>query len=384
MNEPSEVLDAEKPITEYNPIRAAIAELATKYKGILFDVSTTKGMEAAKAARAEVREPRYNVEKIRKLLKEPALAFAKRIDDEAKEYTASLLAIETPIDGVIKSEELRKAAEKAERERIQAKRDEEIQTRIGEIGLALVAAAGKSSAEVAVAIDNLASIKITEVDYGDRAGEAEVLRRRALVTLGEVLAAVEAQEAEQKRLVTERLAFEREQIAVREKAEAARKEEEARLALEREKSRRKQAEQQAINDAARKEIEEARQKLEAEQAEARRIAEAAQAEIDRKQAELDAQRAASAKEEQDRVESELNAKREAEESARLLAESKAKADAEEEARRMRQQFSKNGPGDDAIIAHLSEFYNVHESSVITWLLAMDLDAVSKRLAEEFA
>lgn len=200
MNDLSEVLDVEKPIAEYNPIRAAIAELATKYNGIVFDVSSTKGMDAAKAARAEVREPRYNVEKIRKLLKEPALAFAKRIDDEAKEYTASLLAIETPIDEVIKAEELRKATEKAERERIQAELDAEIQTRIGEIGLVLVAAAGKPSEAVAATINDLANIQITETDYGDRAGEAEVLRRRALVTLNEMLGAVEAQEAEQKRL----------------------------------------------------------------------------------------------------------------------------------------------------------------------------------------
>ena len=41
------------------------------------------------------------------------------------------------------------------------------------------------------------------------------------------------------------------------------------------------------------------------------------------------------------------------------------------------------PSDEAIIAALALHYRVHESKVIAWLLAMDLDAASKRMASEF-
>lgn len=42
------------------------------------------------------------------------------------------------------------------------------------------------------------------------------------------------------------------------------------------------------------------------------------------------------------------------------------------------------PDDDAIIGVLTLHYRVHESKVIEWLLAMDLDAASNRMAREFA
>jgi cation transport ATPase len=69
-------------------------------------------MEAAKAARAEIREPRFAVEKVRKAAKAPLLAIGRRIDAEAVRITEAILAIEEPIDGQIKAEEARKVAER--------------------------------------------------------------------------------------------------------------------------------------------------------------------------------------------------------------------------------------------------------------------------------
>lgn len=42
------------------------------------------------------------------------------------------------------------------------------------------------------------------------------------------------------------------------------------------------------------------------------------------------------------------------------------------------------PSDDAIIEVLALHYRVHESKIIEWLLSMDLEAASNRMAEEFA
>jgi len=42
------------------------------------------------------------------------------------------------------------------------------------------------------------------------------------------------------------------------------------------------------------------------------------------------------------------------------------------------------PSDDEIIAALALHFRVHESKVIEWLLDMNLDAATERMAEEFA
>ena len=42
-------------IVEYSPTEAALAELATRYKGVVYEVSKPEGMKAARAARAEIK-----------------------------------------------------------------------------------------------------------------------------------------------------------------------------------------------------------------------------------------------------------------------------------------------------------------------------------------
>ena len=103
-------------IAEYNETAAAIAVLREKYCTV-FDVTTTKGMEEAKKARAEVKGYRVALEKVRKEIKAPALERSRLIDEEAKRITAELQAIEEPIDQAIKAEEQRKEDEKAAKAR---------------------------------------------------------------------------------------------------------------------------------------------------------------------------------------------------------------------------------------------------------------------------
>ncbi len=92
----------EYQITEYNETAAAIAILRNKY-GTVFDVSTPKGLNAAREARAEVRSYRVSLEKLRVEIKAPALERTRLIDAEAKRITAELLAIDgtlTPLEAV--------------------------------------------------------------------------------------------------------------------------------------------------------------------------------------------------------------------------------------------------------------------------------------------
>ncbi len=71
-------------IVEYNATRTALAALNQTYKGIIFDVSTAKGMDEAKNARADIKRYRTELEKKRKEIKEPALNRCVLIDSEAR------------------------------------------------------------------------------------------------------------------------------------------------------------------------------------------------------------------------------------------------------------------------------------------------------------
>lgn len=360
-----EVLDPEKPIAAYNPIRAGIQAMREKYGKTVFSVATTKDMDATKAARAEVREVRYNVEKIRKTLKAPALAYSKRIDDEAKEYTEAILMIEAPIDELIKAEEHRKAEEKAERERIEAERRKAIDERIWGIGQFAISAGGLSSDKVAALLETLRAEEITLDDFGDRAGEAEIAKQQTLVRLQEMHTAAVTQEAEAKRLAAER-----------EKLDQQRREQEEREAQARAKAAAEEAERGA--------------EIERQQAELK----AQQDEIDRQRREIEEAKAAAAKAEQDRLDAiaaEEQVKRDAEvkaeqdkaDAAAAAAQKKADEEAAEAARRERVQFEQNGPGAHAIVETLALHYRVHEGAVLTWILAADFEQVSKDLMKEF-
>jgi colicin import membrane protein len=112
-------------IVEYSQTEAALADLASRYKGVLFDVTTPTGMSEAKRSRAEIRDYRVALEKKRVEIKAPALERCRLIDAEAKRITAELSALEDPIDSQIKVEERKKeearlAAERAELARIEA------------------------------------------------------------------------------------------------------------------------------------------------------------------------------------------------------------------------------------------------------------------------
>jgi hypothetical protein len=99
-------------LTEFSRVEGGLAALRAKHGNTVYEVTTTAGMDAAKAARAEIREPRFAVEKVRKAAKAPLLAIGRRIDAEAARITDAILAIETPIDDQIKVEEARKVAER--------------------------------------------------------------------------------------------------------------------------------------------------------------------------------------------------------------------------------------------------------------------------------
>ncbi|MEK7945754.1 hypothetical protein WKR98_13440 [Pigmentiphaga sp. YJ18] len=365
MNTPNEattveVLDPERFLVAYKPYKAAIAELTQKYQGVQFDVETTKGLEAAKAARREILEPVYATEKLRKQLKAPALEFAKRIDGDAKEIDTALRKLADPIEAQIKAREAAIEAEKEAKRLAEVRRQEELTRKISGIRQTVAEAAGQPSTYIAQIISDLA-LWGTEVSleiFGDRTGEAQLALDETRRRLADMKAQAEEREAEAARLEAERkaeaerLAAERAELerlraeqaerdrAAREQREAeekaaaqARAAEEAKLQAEREAlaAERRAAEQRQAEAAARAKAEQeaAQRKLDEErEAFERQKREAAEAEQRRIQAEEEARARAALEEARQKREREEAERREREaEQDRLHRASRAMLDA---------------------------------------------------------
>lgn len=281
-------------ITEYSKTDAALADLASRFKGVVFEVATREGMSAAIKARAEVRGYRVELEKVRVEIKAPALERCRLIDSEAKRIKDALEALEVPIDQQIKLEETRKERERAEREAAEAARIQGIQDAIAAINAVPPGMVGKASGVVA---DALAKMRECTIDAQEFQGTADETLSRAIAALEQLHAGALAQEkaaAEE----AARVKAEREELArLRAESEQRAREEQARIAEE----TRQRAEAAA---AARAKIEAeeraSREKIEAEQ----RAARAAREEEDRKA----------------RIERAAAAERQAAEDARLRAE----------------------------------------------------------------
>lgn len=276
-------------IQEYTQTAAAIAMLRQKYGNVAFDVATTKGMDAARQARAEVKGYRVALEKLRVELKAPALERTRLIDAEAKRITAELLAIEEPIDQQIKVEEQRKEEEKAAKARAEAARLAAIAARVSAIRNRVAEVANKPAEVIRAAMEQAQTLEVAPEAFQEFMPDA-------IAALDETRQALQT-------ALNARMDYELEQARIKEVQEA----EAARLQAEREELERLQAAEAA------RQAEEARKAEEARQAEAARL----QAERERQDAELRARRDA-----QEQAEREARQARAAEE-ARLRAEREA-------------------------------------------------------------
>lgn len=288
-------------IIEYNKTDAALAELSQRYTKAVYDVATSKGMDEAKVARAELRGYRVNLEKTRVEIKAPALERCRLIDAEAKRITAVLVDLEEPIDEQIKKEEKRKEEEAMAKVMAEQRRKDGIQVLIEAIrGRALVLA-GKPSIAIANALEVLEATEITEAEFMEFQAEARTALDAAIVRVRELHEAAIAHEAEAIRIKAER-----EELAkLRAEAEARDRERQAEIADE----NRKRAEEDRI---AREKIAEeqraSRAKIEAEER-------AAQAERQARER-VDFERRKAEQAARDAEEARLNAERERQDAER--------------------------------------------------------------------
>lgn len=110
----------EVALSRFGEWRIGAFALVQKYKGVVFDCLTTKGMADAVAARMEVRAPRYAAQNVAKASKSELAAVSKAVGAEEDAIIKFLAETEAAIDSQIKVAEEHKAMEKAERERQEA------------------------------------------------------------------------------------------------------------------------------------------------------------------------------------------------------------------------------------------------------------------------
>ncbi|WP_336273774.1 hypothetical protein [Vreelandella indica] len=208
-------------IAEYKPTAVALKKLADTYGGLVFEVTTTKGMNEAKAARKEVRGYRTALENKRKAIKAPALQRCRDIDDEAKTITAALRQLEDPIDEQIKAEEQRKEREKEEADRKERERVEKIKAGIEYIRLMPGKLIGESVLEMTASAHALRTHPIGEDRFAEFTQEALAAKQQAMQQLGSMIDAAKAQEelAEMKRQQAEAEATQKAEAAKAEEVE---------------------------------------------------------------------------------------------------------------------------------------------------------------------
>lgn len=247
----AELRKVEGAIAEIGSVGAGIAALREKFAGVTFNVTTPVGMDEAKAARQEIRQPRYQVERIRKAAKAPILEMGRALDREAGRIESELLAIESPIDQAITAEEERIENERQAKVEAERQRIEGIQARIQRIRDAANALHGLTIDQLERRIAGLEALEVN-ADFGEFQQNAEDARIASLSLLKTQLERAKEFAAEQ-----ERVRLEREELA-RQRAEQARLD----------------AEAKAKREAEQAELDRQRQEQEARDAELRRREEA--------------------------------------------------------------------------------------------------------------
>jgi hypothetical protein len=330
-----ELVVVQTAITKMDRVSEGLKDLSTRFAGVVFDVTTPKGMAEAKAARKEIAGPRIEVERIRKEAKAPILELGRKLDAEAKRITGELEKIEGPIDRQIVGEENRieaerQAAIKAEQDRVanHLKRLDAIRDRVR------LGAQAKSAAQVSELMNEVDSLVIdaTWQEYADAAADAKA---EAFTQLDKMLEAAVAREKEDQRLREERAELDK-----------RRAEQEARDKVERERAA-------AETAAANKKLADERAAFEAEQA-------AERARVAAENARIAAEQAAAQKVIDDQR-AEIEARQRQEREAREEAQRKEAADAME---RERLNFK---PTAESIVQVLCTTYGRDADTVTGWL-----------------
>lgn len=377
-----DLIEPESQATENLPaapeVRAALALKSSKTEGVLRELATKHasikeikdkaGREQAHGAAMELMRARTAIKKA-----------ADEARDDAKKFNAAVITEERRLTAIVEPEEtrlktLRDNWDEAERQRKEAEAAAErarlhaITERIATLrGYVSLAAQCRNSERIQSLYDKLDAEPITAEAYQEFETEANLAKTEALGRIKNILEAKLAEEAA-RRAEQERIEQQR-----REAAEAkARAEEEARrVAAERAELERQQRELREAQGALRRQ-----QEAMVAASRPATVEVVAEAKVD----ETLAPAVAPAPVEPEEVAPATDA--DVADWSAVTDPTPERAAAVDAALQAKPKAIR--PSDDEIIAVLSLHFRAHESSVIAWLLEMDLNAASERLMSECA
>lgn len=312
--------DRARQVLKFDETKKRLADLAVISKPIVA-VDSAESREECHAATMRLANMRVTIEKAGKEGREDANKYAKAVIAVEKELIAIISPEETRLRGMRDKWDGARAAEKAERERIEAKKISDDNAGLERIRDIAVHAIGKTSTELAAVIEGTESIDLSTFNSDDA-------RERASELIKTTLDRLRTMRDGQKALEDANAARAAQEAADREKRESAAKaaeeaDREARVKREADETAQR-AEQKRKDDAEREEqdrIAAARRKELDEQADRQR---AEQARIDEANRKLEAERKEKARKDE---EASAAAEREAKEKAHLARLAKLRGEA---------------------------------------------------------
>lgn len=196
-------------LAQFKEAEVIITTLAEKYRDVAYDVATAKGMKEAISARADLRDNgRLFVTKSETRIKGEVNDLKKVMSVEVERLVSIVKPVEDFVDGQIKAEEQRKAAEKAERDRITAEKAAVHQAKITKIKACADNAKGISSERIKNGIAMVEALSFGS-ECEDFLPQYEKAKAETLMLMRAHLIDSQArEEAESRRLENERVAAE--------------------------------------------------------------------------------------------------------------------------------------------------------------------------------
>jgi len=202
-------------------MEATLVALAERYRDVAFDLKTAKGLEAAKAARLDLRENgRFAVQRARdktkaelndakSVIESKATALIAIVQKREDEIDAAIKVREAEIEA-IKAEERRIAAEAAAlAARLEAERKQRHEDGISTLAGYVAKAQGKTSVELACGIAFVEGISVDQSHWEEFTERAQTTLAATLKSLRDLHAVTLEREQEAARVVAQRLENER-------------------------------------------------------------------------------------------------------------------------------------------------------------------------------
>lgn len=233
-------------LARFGDWRPKVAELVQRIDAEVLDVSTPKGLERAKALRMEIREPRYNAQKVATAAKSELAKVSKAIGAELEAITNATKATEDRLHSSITTREEEIEAERKRRAEAEAARVAAHQAKLATIRGYAEQAKGKGSEVIAKGLEFIKGLAIGP-EWEEFQAQAQAAKDQTTAAVEKALQDALAAEEETRRLIAQR--EEQARIAAEQAAQAA--------------ELQRQADELARQRA---ELEEARRAAEAEQA----------------------------------------------------------------------------------------------------------------------